>query len=105
MYEWRKMSAMQREAALHERQLRCMPFHGPPHYGSDVPRLYHLTAACFEHQVILGKTASRMAAFERDLVAALGSSALVVPPSGGIGGKGACMGIPAEAGTTSGDSG
>ncbi len=114
MYAWRKMTALQREDALHARQLRRMPFHGPPHYGSDVPCVYHLTAACFEHRPILGKSPLRMAAFEKDLVEVLGGISFVVPPSGameaGVASEvavdpakaGTTGGIPAKAGTTNG---
>lgn len=81
MYIWRNMTAIQREDTLRERQLRGVPFHGPPHYGSDVPCLYHLTAACYEHRAILGASPVRMAAFEAGLVAALGGDA-GEPPEG-----------------------
>ncbi len=88
MYAWRKMTGDQRENALQERQLRRMPFHGPPHYGSDLPCLYHLTAACYEHRAILGASPARMAAFEAELVEALGGIGAGVtrasePPEGG----------------------
>jgi len=71
MYAWKTMTAAQREDALRERQLRGMPFHSPPHYGSDVPCLYHLTAACYQHQPIIGHSPARMATFEAELLRAL----------------------------------
>ena len=105
MYEWRKMTASQREDVLHLRELRRMPFHGPPHYGSDVPCVYHLTAACYEHRTILGKSPTRMAAFEKELVEVLGGDAFVVPPSGGSSAGAACAVAvePPKGGTTNGE--
>lgn len=115
MYAWRQMTASQREEALRERRLRGYPLHGPPHFGGEYARLYHLTAACYEHRAILGYSRERMAAFEAELVSVLSGPAeagttnegppeggttngLVVPPSGGR----AHALSPAEAGTTNG---
>ena len=85
MYAWRQMTPAQREAAVQERQLRGMPLHGPPHFESDYARLYHLTAACYEHRAILGYSPARMAAFEGELIAVLLGGELVEerPPEGG----------------------
>ncbi len=71
MYEWRKMTPEARELALGERQRRKLPHHSPPHFAGDVTRLYHLTAACYEHRPILGFSPERMAAFEAEWVALL----------------------------------
>lgn len=71
MYEWRKMTAEERVAALRERQQRKLPHHSPPHFAGESPRLYHLTAACYEHRSILGFSPERMAGFEAVLVETL----------------------------------
>jgi putative transposase len=80
MYDWRKMSQAQREEALLERVRLRHPLHTPPHSPADVPRLYHLTAACYEHRPIIGRSPARMAAFEAELTGTLtsGGSALRV---------------------------
>ena len=71
MYEWRKMTAEEREEALRERRQRKLPHHSPPHFADDAPRLYHLTGACYEHRPIVGFSPNRMAAFEAELVQTL----------------------------------
>jgi putative transposase len=71
MYEWRKMTFEQRERVLQGRRERKFPDHSPPHFDLDVPRLVHLTAACFEHRPILGFSPERMAAFEEALTGVL----------------------------------
>jgi putative transposase len=103
MYAWRQMTASQREEALRERRLRGYPLHGPPHFGGEYARLYHLTAACYEHRAILGYSRERMAAFEEELVSVLSGPAeagttneLVVPPSGGRGNGSAGFGRDAS---------
>ena len=67
MYQWRKMTAAQREAALQLRQENHRPWHGPPHYEAD-SGLYLITAACYEHQPVIGTTPARMAEFEAELL-------------------------------------
>jgi len=65
------MTPAQREEALHERAQRHFPLHSPPHLGSDFPRHYHLTAACYEHRPIIGLKPVRLAEFESELTTAL----------------------------------
>ena len=67
MYRWRRMTAEQRRAILQSRQSHQLPWHSPPHYTSEAG-VYLLTAACFEHRPIIGRSAERMAAFERGLL-------------------------------------
>jgi putative transposase len=68
MYDWRRLTPDQRAAVLAERRQRSRPWHGPPHYDSAA-QIYLITAACFEHQPIIGVGPARMAAFEADLLA------------------------------------
>ena len=65
------MSAEERERALEGRRIRKFPDHSPPHFKLEVPRLVHLTAACYEHKPILGRSPARMAEFEEALTTAL----------------------------------
>ena len=67
MYRWRELTTVQREAAIADRQSRRVPWHGPPHYESDC-QLYLITAACYEHHSIIGKSPDRMSQFEEDLL-------------------------------------
>ena len=70
MYAWRNMTDEQRQEALRLRKARGYPMHSPPHLIG--PGTFHLTAANFEHQVILGRSLHRLAAFEAELVELLG---------------------------------
>jgi putative transposase len=67
MYRWRKMSVQQRADVLQYRQANRLPWHSPPHYSSDTG-VYLMTAACFEHQHVIGHNPLRMAAFEQSLL-------------------------------------
>jgi putative transposase len=60
MYLWRKMSEKQREDALKYRQTRRFPKHAPPHFDFEGERQYLITAACYEHTHIVGKSPERM---------------------------------------------
>jgi len=56
MYEWRKMNAEQRRSVLEERRLKQLPWHGPPHFGTETD-YYHISAACYEHSSIVSSIA------------------------------------------------
>jgi putative transposase len=73
MYNWRKMNSAQRAEALELRQRMSVPWHGPPHRIGDRP-LYHVTAACYEHQPVIGQSPERMAVFEQLLLETLGTN-------------------------------
>lgn len=49
------------------RHLQGLPWHSPPHRGSDKMR-YLLTAACFEHRPIIGENPVRMRSFSETLL-------------------------------------
>lgn len=72
MYKWRKMSQLQRDAVLRERRQCRLPWHSPPHFGTE-ENLYHITAACYEHQEII-KNPDRLASFESALIQGLAES-------------------------------
>jgi len=67
MYYWRSLTPEQRQTVLAERQRQHQPWHGPPHYVS-ADGLYLLTAACYEHQPVIGFRSQRMAEFETELL-------------------------------------
>jgi putative transposase len=67
MYLARRMTPEQRKAALEHRQLHRLPWHSPPHYVAD-NALYMITAACYNHQPVIGTSPQRMAQFEAELL-------------------------------------
>ena len=72
VYEWRKMTESQREGILRSRRQCQLPWHSPPHFGTE-PNLYHITAACYEHTHILDNP-ERLSAFESNLLGGLSES-------------------------------
>lgn len=103
MYVWHELSLPQREEALRQRRQCGYPWHGPPHFQTDLPRFYHLSAACYEHSPIVGRSPERMAVFEAELVEVLEEGGNGIPPEGGTTNAGAASPnrIPPEGGTTS----
>ena len=62
------MDEMERERVLAIRKGRKLPWHSPPHLEFDGEISFIITAACFEHAPIIGKTSERMAKCEEDLL-------------------------------------
>ncbi|MFN3192344.1 MAG: transposase [Aureliella sp.] len=71
MYRWRGLTDAQRADVLEQRKQANHPWHSPPHYESDSTTCYLLTAACYEHKHIIGRSTERMLAFEDELVGIL----------------------------------
>ncbi|MBN2013063.1 transposase [candidate division KSB1 bacterium] len=67
MYEWRKMTHLQRTEALRIRKEKHFLWHNPPHIVGDT-YFYHLSAACYEHSPVIGHSAERLAAFSEFLI-------------------------------------
>jgi putative transposase len=67
MYRWRRMTERQRAAVLEHRRTHGVPWHSPPHYAGE-SGLYLMTAACYEHRHVIGRSPERMAAFEQSLL-------------------------------------
>jgi len=67
MYRWRQWTPEQRSAILTQRRQRKHPSHSPAHIVSDHTSIYLITAACFEHVPIIGKTDERLAEFSSQL--------------------------------------
>ena len=70
MYNWRKMTKKQQEEVLKLRKAHSLPWHGPPHRMSKAT-LYHISAANYEHKLIIGQSEERMAEFEEKLLKTL----------------------------------
>ena len=68
MYRWRKMTDEQRRETLVERRWHDRPWHSVPHRTDETRTIYLITAACFEHAAVIGRSPERMAKFESDLV-------------------------------------
>ena len=68
MYYWRNLSDTQREKVLKQRITRGLPWHRPPHLRFEGNHCFIITAACYEHAHIMGKSTDRMDAFQQSLV-------------------------------------
>lgn len=62
------MSSEDRDYVLKERKIRRFPWHSPPHFEYEGERQFIITAACFEHKHIIGKSRDRMAECESELI-------------------------------------
>jgi putative transposase len=70
MYRWRKLNDEQRAALLEFRRFNNRPWHSPPHIESQNGR-YLITAACYEHQHVVGLNPQRLSGFSEKLLRTL----------------------------------
>lgn len=70
MYYWRQLTEKQRAEALEYRRIQRYPKHTPPHFDSDKELTYIITAACYEHKHIIGKSHLRLTDCEARILAA-----------------------------------
>ena len=68
MYDWRKMTATERRFVLELRQARHLPWHSPPHLDFEGVHQYLVSASCYEHASVIGKTSKRMTECESDVL-------------------------------------
>ena len=68
MYFWRRLNDEQRSEVLRERKGRKLPWHSPPHWDFEGPTTFIITAACYEHKHVIGKTEDRISDFEQALL-------------------------------------
>lgn len=68
MYNWRKMSQPDREWVLKQRKVRRFPWHAPPHFDYEGEERFLISAACYEHKHVIGKSAERMSECESALI-------------------------------------
>ena len=71
MYKWRKMDAAEREETLRLRKQYSKPWHSPPHRDSESNLCYIVSAACYEHKYIVGKSPARFTQLEETLLGIL----------------------------------
>lgn len=62
------MSEADRKFVLKGRKIRRFPWHSPPHFEYDGELRFLITAACFEHEHIIGKSADRMSECESKIL-------------------------------------
>ena len=67
MYKWRKMKPAERDEILRFRKQQSRPWHSPPHWDSEYNLCYIVSAACYEHNCIAGKSLSRLTQLEETL--------------------------------------
>jgi putative transposase len=72
MYRWRKLTAEDQHTLLNWRQRIRRPWHSPPHYIQG-RATFHLTAACYEHEPLIGASLERMQSFTESLIETLHS--------------------------------
>jgi putative transposase len=60
MYDYRKMTEEERKRVVEYRRRRGAPWHSPPHWDLGISDKYLITAACYEHKSIIGKSPSRL---------------------------------------------
>lgn len=70
MYDYRRMTSVERARVMEYRRLRNLPLHSPPHWAMGFSAQYLVTAACFEHTPIIGKNPERLTECEGQLLAA-----------------------------------
>ncbi|MFN2510263.1 MAG: transposase [Pyrinomonadaceae bacterium] len=68
MYNWRKLTNVQKQEALALRQSRHLPWHSPPHLDFDGARQYLISSTCYEHRAVIGTTAERMTECETSVI-------------------------------------
>jgi putative transposase len=78
MYRWRHMTDEEREKALAFRKQMDRPWHGPPHRSGWQTTQYHISAAGYEHEPIIGTTPERMDEFAHEMLKTLSEAAAIV---------------------------
>jgi putative transposase len=68
MYNYRNMTPEEQARILEYRRQRNQPWHSPPHWRMGMSHQYLMTAACYEHAPIIGRSLDRMTACETDVL-------------------------------------
>lgn len=68
MYDWRRRSNSEREFVVKQRKAQSRPWHAPPHFDYAGENSFIITAACFEHQHVIGGSPERMSECESALI-------------------------------------
>jgi len=70
MYYFREMTSELQGRVMQYRRLRSLPLHSPPHWAMGFSGQYLVTAACFDHAPVIGKTPDRLTECEAQMLAA-----------------------------------
>lgn len=68
VYDYRKMTPIQRREAVEYRRLRMRPWHSPPHWEFQGLFQFMISSACFEHKHIIGLTPESMTECETGIL-------------------------------------
>jgi len=66
MYKYRKLTPSQKKRVTADRKTNRRPWHAPPHFTGG-PKVYMISAACFEHKHIMA-TSKRRTEFKEALL-------------------------------------
>ena len=75
MYYWRKLTEHQQQHVLKDRREHLLPWHRPPHADFNDSCIFIITAACLNHEHVIGSSLARLGQFEADLIAACTNAA------------------------------
>ncbi len=67
MYIWRNMTTKQRVELILARKKHGYPMHSPPHFNYKDTHCFHISAANYKHQAIVGASLQRLEQFAHDL--------------------------------------
>jgi len=70
MYNWRKMTESERQEILEYRKQNRVSWHNPPHFSYTGENNYFITAACYNHLPIIGKSKERLLECENAILSA-----------------------------------
>jgi len=68
MYDFRKMSLEMRAEVVAWRKAHRLPWHSPPHGNLGYSDKYLVSAACYEHQHLIGMSRERMTECEKKIL-------------------------------------
>lgn len=72
MYDWRQIPDSERQKLLKRRKTERQPWHAPPHFDYKDRSKFIVTAACFNHEHIIGASPERMAECKEELLKVCG---------------------------------
>ncbi|HXU35547.1 MAG TPA: transposase, partial [Blastocatellia bacterium] len=68
MYDYREMTPTQRREIVEHRRRQKRGWHSPPHWDFEGHHQFIISATCFEHSPVIGKTPERMTGCEASLL-------------------------------------
>jgi putative transposase len=68
MYDYRRITSEERAQVVEYRRRQHQPWHSPPHPNLGIGSRYLVTAACYEHALIIGKNPERLTKCEAEVL-------------------------------------